>query len=457
MLEEFEEAVQAAEHASELRPYGYAKPHQNRAIALYRLGRFQEARNALATAMEVAQGAGAWEDVQQLKALALDFDRVHTLESLHAHLTLTLHRARHYSETEESRGGKMDSKENLETLVDGFLKRARHLVPLSTPKLVPLLAELLSYASPETCFWVNAFLARHSKELEEDFMHAALLLTGQAKGTLQQDAARLMVLFNLAVPEGDAMRWMYRLGVLEPKAAGAANFESADAALRLALRRIHPDLPTLVAVQPPVDASGIQRAKQVLLPRLNGQSSEYIPRTSVPFSSHDGQRTGVDVSILWAVFLAGLGCIGFGLLVAMLLPTMASLDAVMQSAVNGPWVIDLNAYTIEMMAVFLLLGLVLFTQGYLVALGRPDMGFPLPDAQSPGWGNITVGESAVVIQLAFSGLVLAVLVCVFIAPSIMPPNLAPRPTWVRTVIWAVAGAFSGGWTARNVIKAYRSR
>jgi tetratricopeptide (TPR) repeat protein len=273
MLERYQEANEAADRASALRPNGYAKPHHNRALALQAMGRYEEARTAVRNALHIATDTNDAGDIALAQGLLKAIDEEQsgiTLEKLEPMLEDIVHKTMLLSEHEESRGGKEDPRANLEILAQGLLRRGKKLSDGSDLSFVPLMAELLTYVTPDTCFWVLSRVQELSPKTDEQCMHAVLYLVGHATGVVQLDAARLMALFLIVPKKSPLVRKTYRLAILEPLAAAGSPFTEIDQQVRCALAHFHPFLPSLVADQEPVGINGIERARRVLLPRLTG-------------------------------------------------------------------------------------------------------------------------------------------------------------------------------------------
>lgn len=271
-LERHCEAISAANRALTLRPQGYSKPLQNKALALWGKEKRGEAVMVMREARAAAAGINDSGDVDSIDSFLRDASQTPPdEETLILELSKTvINRAGLYSETEESRDNQCDPRENLETLAKGFVTRSKLVRGKNSLAYVGFAAELLTLVSPETVFFVSARVQQIDRKIDEHLMHAVLYIAANGEGTMRFDAMRCMTLFFLVINKLPEIRRSYRQAILEPTAAVGEPFTSLDALCRKELARYHRKMPALVADQEPVDANGIENARRVLLPRFAG-------------------------------------------------------------------------------------------------------------------------------------------------------------------------------------------
>ena len=273
LMRRYEQALTYADQAIQHRPTAYALPHLNKALALWELGRDDQ---ALACAQEALRHAKASQNVahqtqvqQAIQHHAARKDPT-TLEELYPYLELILYGAGNAAESEIS-----DQRGKLEDISESLFQRVRIVGRGWSLVYVPILAELLSFYSPEAVFFIVGKAAEREPSLIDDILNAALFLTGYSEGVLQRDSARFLALEIISPLQASAIRKMYRQGILEVAAAATDELSRLDSLLRKELMRMHPLFPTLIADQKPVDADGRARAARTILPKFIGDASQF--------------------------------------------------------------------------------------------------------------------------------------------------------------------------------------
>jgi len=285
-LDYSEEALAAADRSVKLRPHGYAKPHINRALALWALKRDAEALEAAREAQSRALDAGDAADQQRAQELIELFSRPRPSPTLQSWAPLieefvtksTIIAGR---EIEESRA---DPK----VVVGGFFNRCRKLAHGSSLAFVPALAELMSDSCPERVFQVVSAIPQMPRLLTrwtgqpfdatamaplcravyDHCLHAALYVASHSSTIMRRDAARFVCLTILGALDPTAVRRVYRESILETSAAASDEFSQLAGVIRAELASISPGLATAIADQEPVDEAGRERARRRILSRF---------------------------------------------------------------------------------------------------------------------------------------------------------------------------------------------
>jgi hypothetical protein len=277
-----------------LRPHGYAKPWNNKAYALVLLKRSDEARQCAEEASRQAKSAGQSADLQQAQKLAsmrsTDNEVPDECECAQW-IKDFLNSAALTSRKEVSQKG-WSGKHG--ELVNGFLKRARPFGADWHPAYLRIVAEMLIFFSPETC-WITLVEARGQNEAGyENALNALLYLIVHSSGALQRDAARLLCLMFLGTGTVNGARKMYRQAVMET-AAALNEFQGLPTIVREELGRINLWLPKLIADQEPVDEAGVGHARRTVLWRFD---PTHMTDRAIPHQAPGGCATLIVIALV---------------------------------------------------------------------------------------------------------------------------------------------------------------
>jgi tetratricopeptide (TPR) repeat protein len=284
-LERREEALEAAGHAIKIRPYGYAKPHINKAQVLWELGRDSEALACAQEALRQAREAGDAADEQHAQEL-VEFCRRPRVALDLSNFRFTFERVMRGSNIlADIETGEHQAKPEVVTV--GFFNRCRKLQGSSSNSYVPIMAELLSDFTPERAFQVVSAIpgmakqfpmipniARVSQEAYDHCLHAALYITAYSEDVRQRDAARFLCMVFFGALEPEKVRMAYRQAILETSAAAVDEMSRLDEIMRAELGRINPNLPRLIADQESVNEEGRKRALRAILSRFTDHGSK---------------------------------------------------------------------------------------------------------------------------------------------------------------------------------------
>lgn len=324
LMERYEESLACADRAIELRPEGYCRPHQNKALSLWRLSKREEALACTQEALRQAKSRGQQEEIPQLNRMLKDMtisQREPTLVEVQPMLAQVVRAA---MVTADQEIGLM--KTTLQEVEAAFLHQriyAAHLAPNDAMTYVPAMAQALSYLSPETCFLMLHEIAKKDGSVYENCMRATLYIAAHAEAVMQRDALRLLVLaiFVPALMPGNEedVRELYRQAILEVSAASTGKMAQLDRLMRQQLTGIAPALPGLIADQEPVGDVGKARAERRILSKLKGKPfindsssfhSQQVPPPGI-FASRaiserelKANRIGcLAMVVIWAIFL----------------------------------------------------------------------------------------------------------------------------------------------------------
>jgi len=296
LLRRDDEAIKSADKAIALRPHGYAKPWINKANALLHLNRFDEVRQCGKEAAHQAEAAGLDADLRQAQELASITRTGHEVPDKDAFTRWMkdfLKAAALTSKKEVSQKGW--SGEYTE-LVNGFVKRTRPFGADWHPAYLRIIAQMLIYFSPETCYITLVEARAQNEAAYENTLNAFLYLIVNSSGALQRDATRLLCLMFLGTGSFGSARKMYRQAVLET-AAGSAEFRRLPEIVRKELARINPWFPKLVTDQEPVNEAEIAHACRTVLWRFD---SNHMAERAIPHQVPGGCATLIVVILVAA-------------------------------------------------------------------------------------------------------------------------------------------------------------
>jgi tetratricopeptide (TPR) repeat protein len=273
LKQRYEDAIQSADRAIQLRPVHYPKPHLNKAAALRRLGRFDEslacAREGLAQA---SNGDPADLDLarQSIEESAKSPKKL-TNELIESILNRISQAALETAGKELGQQG-----DSVRRMAADIANRALQLRSDRSAAFVPLVAELLSDFTPDAVCAILLEAKQRHPNIASHCLDAALYVAAHSEAVRRRDAARLLSLTIITASTIAEVRTTYRRTILEPSAAATDALGRLDVIMRRELGAIHPSLPEAIADQEPIDDEGRTRCARGVLSRLEmpGNASE---------------------------------------------------------------------------------------------------------------------------------------------------------------------------------------
>jgi hypothetical protein len=270
-LQRYEQGIHAADKAIERRPHMYPRPHVNKASCLYMLDRHAEAVASARESLRQAMALGEPEHIERSQRVIHDYSRPRPKPTLNDLVTDMVDRMRlvrllSQEELAQLRKGGF----TLEMLANRILLHGHSMPGQASLGYVTMMAQLLGDFTPETAVCALLVASGQDPRVGDHCGRALLYLAAHSQGVQRRDAARLLALMILSIPNADAMRLFYRQHILETAAAATVPVAGLDEIMRDALGRILPPVPALIADQPRVDDAGRMRARRSILSQLDG-------------------------------------------------------------------------------------------------------------------------------------------------------------------------------------------
>ena len=161
-----------------------------------------------------------------------------------------------------------DQNGDLDVIYNSFLSRVQLIGYEWNMKYVPVIAELLSFYSPEAVFHITSKTVSVNPKIIDNILNALLYLISNSEGVMQHDASHLLALNIISPLDSNRIRNTYRMGILTTSAAATDGLSKLDDIMRNELRYIHPSLPSLIADQEPINEKEIEFAKSKILPKF---------------------------------------------------------------------------------------------------------------------------------------------------------------------------------------------
>ncbi|MEI7845035.1 MAG: hypothetical protein WCK35_04435 [Chloroflexota bacterium] len=305
LLRRYHDAILFADKAIELRPDGYHRPHHNKAIAYFRLGKKTEALACAREALVQMEKSGEREDAKIVQDLIDEVNKPDHITSWHEILPLLsqIIQAAHLRAEQELDVIGGNSKNTRITVIQAkqlFEYRIKNLHPNPKNALhyVPAMAHILTYFSPEVCFTILQEIQKTDQLTFENCMLANLYLPAFGEPILQRDALRLNIItmFAEAIKTGsqESIRNQYRKLILDVSAVASNEMANLDQSMRKELELIHPDLPRLISDQNPSSQAEKLQAQNTILARLQG--IPYVVDSNTPETLPDWNQTGSPAS-----------------------------------------------------------------------------------------------------------------------------------------------------------------
>lgn len=275
LLQEHDDAIRCADKALELCPKGYVKPLTNKALALMARKELDSAMKCAQLALEMAKANLASADRPEAKAdlqlsqrIMNDLktckespspDAKEAISNLAEMILLAMELT--------SKNFLSKSKTDFGNISNSMEKRIKGIGEQWTENYVRLVAEGLTFFSPETFFKMLATIEK--KASNSSFQNAffgTLFLISNGSGVIQRDSSRV-ILYNILC--SDNPRVSYKRIIWAPSECGLNGFQSLKSIFDKELLRTNQLLHKFLLQQDPPDQSEIEYARNVTLSRFN--------------------------------------------------------------------------------------------------------------------------------------------------------------------------------------------
>ncbi|MFA5414070.1 MAG: hypothetical protein WC295_01140 [Methanoregula sp.] len=292
-----QDSIDAADKALSICPTGYLKPLTNKALALEKLGRKEEASILAQEAFHAAQAMGREGDVDRGLAknildninipLPSDDDLLKTIS------TRILTAANLTSKQEMAHWkGPSDGK-----LLLKALKTRLFLVGRAwNTQYIKMMAEMLTYFCPETV-WITLAKLQNDNRMEEygHCLHSVLYIAAHENGVIRRDACRVLIYIFLGTDEPRLICKCYREAILGSTAVGFEGFSNLGRHMRDELSRLNPVLIKIIIDDTPLTNNELNWARNVTMARfIDGVSRDPKPKQS--------RREGIISSLFGRIF-----------------------------------------------------------------------------------------------------------------------------------------------------------
>jgi hypothetical protein len=307
LLERYDDAIAGADRAIALRPSGYPKPFHNKATALWKLSRDEEALATITRAKEEAQSAASAKDLQMADSLLAEMQAGRGDFSAEVILNI----AKKILKGAEVRTSKFAglTKGSLADLCSGFEMRIRKSRPETGLDYVSAVAQLLAYYPIDASATVLRNVRCSDAANWNCYFEALCYAVANAEPVMQQDAARSVALLILDEPSLTEMREVCREYVIAPSAASPGEFGGLKRLVGEELRQLNSRLPKVLMEQPPPSADELQAAQDGMLSRLSGN-----PFVNDSAQFQQGSRPGAGCAGVLAAVLATAAILGWAAL-----------------------------------------------------------------------------------------------------------------------------------------------
>jgi len=254
LIERYDDAIGYADKAVNLRPFHYPKPYHNKASALWKLSRREEALDCARESLKHAESLMSLADIKMSKRMIEDFSKkqkhpnLSDLEPMIKHILNAAHISSDQEIGQMCKELGLSSRKAFEKLVNGVVSRGKSTGANLNQEYIQIITDLLLDFIPETVFKVVLHVSNRSKKIHSNLLHAALYVVCRSKGSMQRDASRFLVLTIFGAIEGPAIQKVYREAVLKSSAA-KAELAHLETILDEELKRINPLFPKLIADQ----------------------------------------------------------------------------------------------------------------------------------------------------------------------------------------------------------------
>lgn len=269
LLDLQEESIEAADTALSLCPDGYVKPLTNKALALQKLNRPDEAREFVTKALESSRLLGDYGkgDMQIAKSILEGLNQQPVADDLILkELAMQIIGSAQATSQKEVSQWKGSSEGRL--LKKALKRRVSKLGKEWSNDYINLMKELVFDFTPESAFFSVMSLTDNRQDAYQHCLYAFIYIAAHEKGIMQRDVCRLLILTILGAMEPELIRKAYREAILGPTEAGPNEFKLLEKNMRSEISKFSPILLKLVADQDPLSTGEIEYAKQITLSRF---------------------------------------------------------------------------------------------------------------------------------------------------------------------------------------------
>ncbi|MEK7692142.1 MAG: hypothetical protein AAB425_14095, partial [Bdellovibrionota bacterium] len=268
ILERNTEAVADADRAISLRPSGYPKPYHNKAMALWNLGRDQEAMSMATRAKDEAQDVGTAEDLRLAESILANIQGGRSDWSEE----LVLYTAQKILKGTEVRTHKFAALTHgtVSDLCRMFVARLNAVQPGDSLVHVAPVAQLLAYFPAEAATTVLRNLRRSDPSAWNCCFEAVCYIITKGEPMMQRDAARVAALLMLDEPTLERMRHACKERVLAPAIAAPGEFGLLAKCVRGELQRLNSRFPESLLEQLQPTQQELLSVRSGILVRLSG-------------------------------------------------------------------------------------------------------------------------------------------------------------------------------------------
>jgi len=295
IMDKPEESITAAENSLTICHTGYVKPLTNKALALQKLGRKEEASNTAYEALRISQTLGpegavdreiAQHILDSIATPLLSDDDILKETSYRILNAATLTSRQELKQFKEYSG---DGK----GLLIGLKLRVLLAGKDWNMEYMKIMAQMLTYFCPETV-WVTLGKLQGKKLIEYGHcLNALHYIAAHEDGAIRRDACRVLIFtylgsYEIGTYETYLIRKCYREAVLGPTAVCSDGFFCLERNMRDEMARINPVLIKIVADQIPLNDDELKKAKNLPMARF----IDGISRDTTPLSL-DSSNTGI--------------------------------------------------------------------------------------------------------------------------------------------------------------------
>jgi Flp pilus assembly protein TadD len=283
MMERYEESIQCANKAIELRPHHYPRPHNNKGDVFLKQKKYREAHKCAEEALKLAEGTEFLSDIklaERIIQVCSNSPSAPTINDMSTLIASIFMAAERTCDQEYGLQDKEGPKYELKSVIDGAYRRAVHVRDNPMLEYIPMMAELLDDFNPETACFIMSGIHERDSSMFGYCMVAAQYVAVHSDRALKRDAARFLC---LSILNGENIRAMYRQVILEPSAASNDKMSGLSEIIREELGRLNQHFPKLITEQEPIDEMGIERARRNILSLLPSDPSQ------IPIKRHQSQ------------------------------------------------------------------------------------------------------------------------------------------------------------------------
>ncbi|MCK4824526.1 hypothetical protein KA005_52730, partial [bacterium] len=286
LMGENEVSVRYADKAINLRPFHYPKPYHNKAAALWKLNRREEALDCARESLKYAESDKLLADIKISNNMIKDFStkrKIPSLSDLEPMIKHILNAAYISSDQEIGQMSKelgFSNRKAFMKLVNGVVNRGKSTDVNWNQGYIQIITDLLTGFIPETVFKIVLHVSDRSKKVHSNLLHAALYVACHSMGSIQRDTSRFLVLTIFGAIKGPAIQKAYQEAILIPSATANDEFSHLDSIMREELNSINPILPKLIAEQETTNQEEQNRAEHTTLFTLTDSSIQRPKRLS---------------------------------------------------------------------------------------------------------------------------------------------------------------------------------